>query len=109
MRVQYAREQMEIRTNGNLVFFLATFSRTNGNETVFYYFVATCSRTNGNLTQNACTKNENGIPFVRESTVQNYDVVLCHLIGCTNVLIRGIPLKNTPPRIRIPPKLGTGS
>ena len=69
-------EQMEIRTNGNLTFFLATFSRTNGNfsdfllnETVFRYFVATCSRTNGNLTQNACTKNENGIPFVRERTV----------------------------------------
>ena len=67
---------MEIRTNGNLTFFLATFSRTNGNfsdflsnETVFHYFVATCSRTNGNLTQNACTKNENGIPFVRERTV----------------------------------------
>ena len=38
---------MEIRTNGNLVFFLATFSRTNGNfgdflsnEAVFHYFVA---------------------------------------------------------------------
>ena len=74
--LQYVREQMEIRTNGNLVFFLATFSRTNGNfsdflsnETVFHYFDATCSRTNGNLTQNACTKNENGIPFVRERTV----------------------------------------
>ena len=67
---------MEIQTNGNLVFLLATFSRTNGNfsdflpnETVFRYFVATYSRTNGNLTQNACTKNENGIPFVRERTV----------------------------------------
>ena len=76
MSVQYVREQMEIRTNGNLVFFLATFSRTNGNfndflsnETVFHYFDASCSRTNGNLTQNACTKNENGIPFVRERTV----------------------------------------
>ena len=67
---------MEIRTNGNLVFFLAMLSRTNGNfsdflsnETVFHYFVTPCSRTNGNLTQNACTKNENGIPFVRERTV----------------------------------------
>ena len=27
------------------------------------------SRTNGNLTQNACTKNEKGISFVRERTV----------------------------------------
>ena len=59
-------------------FFLATFSRANGNfsdfllnESVFRYFVATCSRANENLTQNACTKNEHGIPFVREPTVQD--------------------------------------
>ena len=70
---------MEIRTNGNLVFFLATFSRTNGNfsdflsnETVFHCFVANSSRTNGNLAQNACTKNENGNPFVREDTVRSF-------------------------------------
>ena len=74
--LQYVHEQMEIQTNGNLVIFLATYSRTNGNlsdflsnETVFRYLVANCSRTNGNLTQNACTKNENGIPFVRERIV----------------------------------------
>ena len=70
---------MGIRTNGNLAFFLATFSRTNGNfsdflsnETVFHCFVANSSRTNGNLAQNACTKNENGNPFVREDTVYAY-------------------------------------
>ena len=58
------------------MFFLATYSRTNGNfgdflsnEAVFRYFVATCSRTNGNLTQNPLHSNENGIPFVRERTV----------------------------------------
>ena len=57
------------------VIFLATYSRTNGNlsdflsnETVFRYLVANCSRTNGNLTQNASTKNEKGISFVRERT-----------------------------------------
>ena len=67
---------MEIRTNGNLVFFLATFSRTNGNfgdflsnETVFHSFVAIYSRTNGNLIKNACSRNQNIIPFVRERTV----------------------------------------
>ena len=68
---------MEIRTNGNLVFFLATFSRTNGNfsdflpnETVFHYFGAIYSRTNGNLFQNAYAPNQNGIPFLRECTVR---------------------------------------
>ena len=47
------------RTNGDLVFFLTAFSRTNGNfgdflsnEAVFHYFVATCWRTNGIFTQN---------------------------------------------------------
>ena len=61
------------------MFFLATFSRTNGNfsdflsnETVFHYFVPTFSRANGNLTENACTKNENGNPFIREDTVHDY-------------------------------------
>ena len=67
---------MEIRTNGNLVYFLAIYSRTNGNfgdflsnETVFHSFVAIYSRTNGNLVKNAYSRNENGIPFVRERTV----------------------------------------
>ena len=46
------------RANGNVMFFHATVSRTNGNfcdfllnETIFLYFVAIYSRTNGDLTQ----------------------------------------------------------
>ena len=55
--------------------FLAIFTNENisdflSNEMIFDYFVATCSRTNGNWTQNACTENENGIPLVRERTVE---------------------------------------
>ena len=51
-------------------FFLQHFRKQMGISAISYhYFVATFSRTNGNLTQNACSKNENGIPFVRERTV----------------------------------------
>ena len=86
---------MGIRTNGNLAFFLATFSRTNGNfsdflsnETVFHCFVANSSRTNGNLAQNACTKNENGNPFVREDTVLRREVQRPGPNSCKPVLFQ---------------------
>ena len=61
---------MEIEANsGEMKITKENFDDFLSNETGFHYFVAIYSRTNGNLTQNACTKNENGIPFVRERTV----------------------------------------
>ena len=47
----------------------------------FHSSVAIYSRTNGNLVKNACSRNENGIPFVREHTVGAERPGAGHCIG----------------------------